>query len=157
MKLITLEQAKQHLRVDGDAENALIEVYANAAERLVAEYANRNLYPNAGALVTALGSISANVNEAYANYDVARLAADSVTHPGERDFARGAAVMELDMRMAEARRTRHGIVATDDIIAAILLTLGTLYGNREDVSEASAREIPLNARWIMDNHRMLAR
>jgi len=64
--LVTLDQAKAHLRVDGDDEDALIETYADAAVRSCLKNTDRELVPQdaeavfrAAALLT-LGDFYAN-------------------------------------------------------------------------------------------------
>ena len=47
--LFTLEEAKEHLRVDGDDEDVIIQVYADAAVARVLQYCNLALVP-AGAV-----------------------------------------------------------------------------------------------------------
>lgn len=44
--LIDLETIKSHLRVDGDAEDAMIELYAEAAEQIASNYMGRNIVPS---------------------------------------------------------------------------------------------------------------
>ncbi|WP_159913037.1 head-tail connector protein [Pantoea sp. 18069] len=44
MTIVTLEQARLHLRVAGDSENSLIAIYLSAAEATAAEFLNRNVY-----------------------------------------------------------------------------------------------------------------
>lgn len=41
--MITLEQAKDHLRIDSDVEDAILQVYIDAAEAHVADYLNREV------------------------------------------------------------------------------------------------------------------
>ncbi|MBP6861350.1 MAG: phage gp6-like head-tail connector protein [Neisseriaceae bacterium] len=77
--VISLDQAKLHLRVDGDDEDEVIKVYLGAAQSASARYLNRSIISDEGDRV------------------------------GETD-----------------------LVATDDVRAAILLTLGHLYANREN-------------------------
>lgn len=44
MSIITLEQAKEHLRVDSGDEDNIIQLYLNGAEASVQNYLNRVLY-----------------------------------------------------------------------------------------------------------------
>lgn len=44
MSIVTLAEAKLHLRVDGADEDALIQTYLDAAEAAAAQYLNRALY-----------------------------------------------------------------------------------------------------------------
>ena len=41
MKFLSLEYVKQHLRLDFDCEDSLLEMYADAAEETLAAYLNR--------------------------------------------------------------------------------------------------------------------
>ena len=43
--LFSLEEAKQHLRIDGDDENSLVEAYADAAVLAALNYCDRALVP----------------------------------------------------------------------------------------------------------------
>lgn len=60
--LFELDEAKQHLRVDGDEENSLIEAYADAAVLSCLDFCDRKLVPQgaepafkAAALLTMAG------------------------------------------------------------------------------------------------------
>ena len=53
MSLVTLSQAKQHLRVDDTHEDALIQLYIDAAEQSTADYLERGVYSDAAALAAA--------------------------------------------------------------------------------------------------------
>ena len=44
MSIVTLAEAKLHLRVDGAEEDTLIQSYIDAAEAAAAQYLNRALY-----------------------------------------------------------------------------------------------------------------
>ena len=44
MSIVTLAEAKLHLRVDGADEDALIQTYLDAAEAAAQQYLNRALY-----------------------------------------------------------------------------------------------------------------
>ena len=75
MSIVTLAQAKLHLRVDGTDEDTLIQVYLNAAERSIANYLNRELYEtDAGSDLDGLvmndaikGAVLLQVGHLYAN------------------------------------------------------------------------------------------
>jgi hypothetical protein len=50
MSLVDVATAKQHLRVDDSAEDALIQLYVDAAEASTVEFLNRNVYADQAAL-----------------------------------------------------------------------------------------------------------
>lgn len=53
MSLIDLDTAKMHLRVDGDEEDSVIEIYLAAAEAAAVQFLNRNIYATQSALEAA--------------------------------------------------------------------------------------------------------
>ena len=57
MSLIDLAQAKLHLRVDGVADDSMIQVYLDAAEESAAQYLGRTIYADE----TAQGSDTAGI------------------------------------------------------------------------------------------------
>lgn len=87
MRLITIEQARQHCRADS-ADDAMLELYGGAAEEAAQEFMNRKVFPDAASMAAAV------------------LAGTAGCDP---------------------------MVVTDAIRAAVLLTLGHLYANRENV------------------------
>lgn len=86
MSLIDLDTAKMHLRVYGDEENDLIEIYLAAAEAAAIQFVNRSVYAT-----------------------------------------------QADMDAAEEPEKACPMVINAAVKAAILLTLGHLYANRENV------------------------
>lgn len=92
MRLVTIEQARQHCRVDSD-DDQMLTLYAGAAEDAAQEFLNRRVYEDEDALAAAV------------------LAGTAGCDP---------------------------IVVNDAIRAAMLLTLGHLYANRENVVVGSA-------------------
>ena len=87
--LITLDQAREHLRAQGGDDDADLQLKINAAQLLAQEYVGRQIYAT------------------QADLDAAVLA-------------------------GTAGSTRP-MVCTDLVRAAMMLTLGHLYANREDV------------------------
>lgn len=73
--LFTLEEAKEHLRVDGDDEDATIEIYSDAAVSKVLQYCNLALVPAGpspvaafkAAALLALGELYANREPVFAD------------------------------------------------------------------------------------------
>lgn len=45
MAIVPLETVKEHVRVDGDAEDAILAVYRDAAEAQIIDYLDRPIYP----------------------------------------------------------------------------------------------------------------
>ncbi len=62
---------------------------------------------------------------------------------------------EMDAAVATGTAGRNPMLVNDAIRAAILLTVGHLYANREDVIVGvAAEEIPIGARHLLRPHRL---
>lgn len=152
--LVDLATAQAHLRVDNDVEDALIELYLGAAEHAAIEYLNVAVYPDAGALASAISAAPVAFAEASTDYTLAVRAVASMASLAERDLALEVAGVAYRAAVGRFRATVNGLVVNDAIRAAILLTLGHLYANREDVVTAvSAVELPRGARSLLMPYR----
>ncbi|MFD0669717.1 head-tail connector protein [Ramlibacter sp. MAHUQ-53] len=154
--LVDLTTAKLHLRIDGSAEDAILPLWVGAAESAAVQYLNRNVYADADALSAAVAGVADALATATATYDAAIAAAKLLGSQVEQDLAAAAALYELAKAATSARMTRSGIVINDSIRAAILLTLGHLYENREDVvvSNAVAASLPMGSQYLLQPYRV---
>lgn len=156
MSIVTLEQAKAHLRVDGTDEDALIEVYLDAAEQSAADYMERNLYEAAGDLADAIAAVHDAMAAATATYEADVEAAEAIDDAVERAIALRRADSIYAAAQDSAARTCSGMVMTQAVRSAVLLLVGHLYQNRSavvDSSRAQVAEAPLAVRWLLDPHR----
>lgn len=66
MKFLSLEYVKQHLRLDFDCEDSLLEMYADAAEETLAAYLNRGktVQEMVNSLTEEYGAIPASIYQA---------------------------------------------------------------------------------------------
>lgn len=103
MKLVTINQVRDHCRADSD-DDAMLAVYADAAEQQVTDFLNR------------------------------RVCADQA---------------ELDNA-----NDPDAIVANPAIVAAVLLTTGHLFRNRESVAADAAIELPMGVTHLLWPHRI---
>ena len=133
MSFVTLAEAKLHLRVDGNDEDALIGLYINAAEQAAIKALDRGVYADNTALQAAMTAAPAALTAATAAKESAITAAQAMTDANEQAAALQAAEMAYMRAQVAHRQTFDGIVANDQIKAAVLLTVGHLYANREDV------------------------
>ncbi len=154
MKLITLEQAKSHVKSDGDDDDVL-KLCVDAAEAWCASLANRALFVDEEDRTLAHADIGGMLTSAWATYDSAVVAADAATDIRVGDIMHSNAGATLRMRESEVDRLVHGIVVTDDILAAVLLFTAHFYANREEViagTQAAVAELPLGGKHIMMRH-----
>lgn len=156
MTFVTLEQAKSHLRVDGADEDADITLKLEAAEGHAVEYLNRHVYADQAALDAAKAAAPAALTAATAAYEAAMDAAEAMENVVERDIATLAACEDYVKAQSLAKRTHRGMVINDQIKAAVLLTLGHLYENREDVvAGVAVTELPTGAKCLLRPHRAI--
>jgi hypothetical protein len=149
MSVTTLPEAKLHLRVDGADEDTLIQAKLNAAELAASMWIGRNLYADADALATARAAVAAALAAATASYVAASEDAALIEDAVEREIAQRAATDDYAAAKAAARMTHAGVVMNDMVKAAVLLTLGHLFANREDASEQALHELPTGARHLL--------
>ena len=133
MSFVTLEEAKLHLRVDGTDEDSLIGLYINAAEQAAIKAMDRGVYADNTAVQTAMTAAPAALTAATAAKEAAVTAAEALTDADEKAAALQAAENAYTRALVAYRQVFDGIVVNDQIRAAVLLTVGHLYANREDV------------------------
>jgi len=146
--LIDLATAKLHLRV-GDDEDTLVTLYLNAAERSAALFLNRNVYADIAELAAAIAAVPVALASATAAFYAATMAADSLADETERLAAVSFASTVYLEAQASARMVRAGIVVDDVVKAAILLMLGHLYSNRQEVQAGAAVQIPMGVHSLL--------
>lgn len=154
MFIVTLTTAKLHLKEDSSDQDALITLYIEAAEETAIQFLNRRVYIDQAALNTAIAGVQATLAAATVAYDVAITAAALLTVAIESDAATAHAVNVYSSAQTVARETRAGIVKNDVIKAAILLTLGDLFANREEtIIGTIVASLPFGARALMQPYR----
>jgi hypothetical protein len=154
MNFITLVQAKEHLRVNGVADDPDITLKLEAAEQSAVAYLNRHVYVDQLSLTAAVDAVPAALTAATTDYDAAITAACAIENEVERDMAIFAANENYEAAKRDARRTHQGMVINSHIKAAVLLMLGHLYANREDVvAGITVTELPNGAQALLRQYR----
>lgn len=154
MALLTIEQCRRQCRVDGDYDDVLLLDCMEAAVDAAAAYLNRAMFEDQEALDAAWDALPAEAASATAVH-AAALAAAAV----EPDPSKATAMIAVaDQRLAGAslQRTRllSGVVVNKSILAAVRLTMGHLYANREDVVVgATVAELPQGAKSLLRPYR----
>lgn len=158
MSFVTLAEAKLHLRAtDGTDEDALIGLYINAAEQAAIKALDRGVYADNTALQTAMTAAPAALTAATAAKEAAVTAAEALTDADEKAAALQAAENAYMRSLVAYRQVFDGIVVNDQIKAAVLLTVGHLYANREDVvAGASVAALPNGADYLLQPYKVYA-
>lgn len=150
MAIVTLEAARAHLRLEDDYPADQIQVYVDGAIDAAAAYLNRAVFEAAEQRDAARGEIPAQLKAAQAAYDDALTAAADLEDETERQATVEVAAQALRDAKQSAAWNLHGIVVTPSVRNAILLTLGHLHANREEVVVgAPASELPRGARDLL--------
>ena len=157
MSFVTLEEAKLHLRVDGTDEDSLIGLYINAAEQAAIKAMDRGVYADNTAVQTAMTAAPAALTAATAAKEAAVTAAEALTDADEKAAALQAAENAYLRAKVAYRQACDGIVVNDQIKAAVLLIVGHLYANREDVVVgASVSALPNGADHLLQPFKVYA-
>lgn len=153
MKLVTIQEVRDHCRAEPE-DDALLTIYADAAEQAAEDFLNRRIFPRQTDLDTAIAGLPTAVAAAETAYGTARDAARGLS--GEaRCVAMQAAEATWKRAVTQARETAIGIVVNPAIKDAVLLIAGHLYRNRESVITGTiATEIPEGPRTMLWPHRV---
>ena len=157
MSLVTLESAKLHLRVDSADEDALIGVYITAAEQMAIALLDRGVYADDTALGVAKAAAPGELDTAIAAYESAIAAAEALAD----ETAKAASIQTAGNGLLRAqvahRQAMDGMVVNEAIKAAVLLIVGHLYVNREDVvTGVSVAQMPNGAEWLLQPYKVYA-
>lgn len=152
--LLDLSTAKLHLRVIGADEDTTITLYAKAAEQAAVSFIDRRVFADDTALSAAIAAAPAALSAATVAYKAAIADAASVSEPVEQAEALRVADLAYNRARIASRQVHDGIVINEAITAAMLLTIGHLYTNREDaVVGTIAAELPLGSRFLLQPYR----
>lgn len=158
MSFVQLAEAKLHLRgVDGTEEDALIGVYITAAEQMAVALLDRGVYADGTALGVAKAAAPGELDTAIAAYESAIAAAEALAD----ETAIAAAIQTAGNGLLRAkvayRQAMDGMVVNEAIKAAVLLIVGSLYTQREDVVVGvSVAKLPNGAEWLLAPYRVYA-
>jgi hypothetical protein len=158
MKLITIEQARDQVKAEGD-DDAQIRVYASAAEAECARLANRALFATTAELASAVAGVPAKMTTAYADYDTAMEAAVASDDCRIAGMLAAQSQAALNAVTVECHGITHGVALDnpkyDNIRVAVLLLLQHYYENPAVITGqgAAAVEVPMGTASIMQGHR----
>ena len=158
MTFVTLPEAKLHLRgVDGTEEDALIGVYITAAEQMAIALLDRGVYADGTALGVAKAAAPGELDTAIAAYESAIAAAEALADETAIAAAIQAAGNGLLRAKVAYRQAMDGMVVNEAVKAAVLLIVGSLYAQREDVVVGvSVAQLPNGAEWLLAPYKVYA-
>lgn len=149
MSLISLPTAKAHLRLESDYPDAQVQGKLDAAESSAAQFLNRRIFANDAALTAAIAGVPAALVAAGTAYQNALTAAGDIDDTVARCAAESHALLVYRDAQTLASETYAGIVVNPQIEAAILLTLGHLFENRQDVQQGAVQQLPIGAEQLL--------
>lgn len=149
MSVIALATAKAHLRLESDYPDAQVQGKLDAAESSAAQFLNRRIYASQGALDTAVAAVPAALVAAGTAYQAALTAAAEIDDSVARCAAEKYALRVYRDAQTLASETYAGVVINPQIEAAILLTLGHLFENRQDVQQGAVQQLPIGAEQLL--------
>ncbi|PPC02515.1 head-tail connector protein [Acinetobacter pittii] len=145
MSVISINRAMAHLRVDEDIDNDIASKL-DSAERIAKEYLNRNFYLDKAALDLAKEEIPSILSEAKTQYDQDVSFANALDRELVDKFILTAS-FNYDTAIRQAKMISLGILVNPSIEIGVLLILGNLYENREDLTTSNIYELPKGAEW----------
>lgn len=168
MKLITLDEARDHCKAEGD-DDGLLTTYCNAAEAACARLANRSLFATTAELNAAVASVNSRMAAAYTTYDAAIASAEAADDDRITAMMKSAAQSQLDAATTRCEADLHGLAldaaadaagmpGNDAIKAAVLLLVAHYYATRPTVitgQGAAAVEVPQGTSDIMALYRWI--
>lgn len=150
MTILSIEEARHHLRVEPDYPQEQVTPYLEGAEELAQLYLNRRVYATPEALQAARQTVPGALQAAA---DTRRQAVEAA-HAVQECAARSMVIVEAEeayrRETDELRRILRGMVITPNIKTGILLTLGHLDENRETVARGiSVTDLPKGAEYFL--------
>lgn len=142
MALLTPEECIIHCRAEPE-DGPLLESLLASAESSVAGFLNRSIFSTEDELKAALDALPDAAGAAQDAYESAVARSELIGSKAAREMAIAVARERLAEANLQFDRVLHGMVATPRVKAAVRLTLGSLYANREQVIVgATAVELP---------------
>lgn len=154
MPIVSIAQARSHVRVEADYPEEQLQAAVAGAVDAAQAYLNRRIYESSGTLAQARAGYPAAVRAAAIARDRALADAVFIENREERTAAIRLANVAFGEATAEADACIHGVVVNPSIVTAVLLTIGHLYANRSDVVVgAQAVELPNGAKSLLRPYR----
>lgn len=156
MPLLTPEQCREQCNIasGNSAHDAILADLLASAEDAASAYLNRAIFADEAAMTASLDELPDVAANAQSEYDTAMTAADSEVDPIKAAAMREVASSKLANARIKNIRTLNGITANASIYAAVRLTLGHLFENRESaVTGTISSELPFGPTQLLRPYR----
>lgn len=154
MALLTAEECRAHCRVINAGEDHVLLAMLASAEDAAVAYLNRAIYETQEALDADLAALPDAAATAQADYDAAVVAAEAETNAVKAESMLEVAYVKLVAAQRSAARAINGIVVNPSILAAVKMTMGHLYENREAVvAGVTVAEVPHGVHALLRPYR----
>lgn len=176
-QVVTLDEAKTHLRITGTDEDTLLNSLIDAATEYAQEYQRRKylttscvdyldawlrvIRPAWSPLVAVTSITYVDANGTTQTLAADQYRVDTDTQPARITEAWSCtwpAIRNITNAIAVTYTAGYGTAAADvpqRIRSAILLLVGHLYNNREDTTERTLARIPVGAKALLDMDRLI--
>lgn len=144
--MIDLTLAREHLKADDeDIEDALIQQYIDSAVSICENFCNRKFYEDAASQLT-------DFDLALTELSAARDTLNTLITDNDDELMVGIYNDRYIRQRANALFRINGLVIDNTITAAVLMLLGHLYRNRQEVvvGQVNALHVPIGARRILE-------
>jgi len=154
MPLLTIEQCRRQCRVDGDYDDVILDDLLASAEDAAGAFLNRMIFADQNALDASWSALPDAAAASALAHAEALVAAAAEADPTKAKALVAVADERLAAHSHDQEMMLSGVVANGSILAAIRLTLGHLYANREEVViGATAAELPMGAKALLRPYR----
>ena len=183
LDVVSLATAKAHLKVDNTDDDTLIETYIGVAYEHVQAYTNTHLaetkvshhfddlheftnihvgphveIDTGDGRTTTAGVSYINTHDRRFYLDAADYEFDGTSYPARLRLLKKPSDVKETLNGWRVD-TKSGFTATtrpDALVSAMLLIVGHLYENRQDVTPFRVYETPLASRYLMNPHRLVS-
>lgn len=154
MQFVTIGEVRQQCKADS-ADDAMLTIFAEAAEAAAVGFINRNLYVDNAALTTALAAV--DLSGTHAAYEDAIEAAQALDSDLDKQYAIDKANITLSNAQLSASMVNDGMVITKDIKNAILILAAFAYRNRDSspVKNGDQIDLPPHVEWLLRPYRKI--
>ncbi len=153
--VVSLEEAKAHLLESRTSAEPEVQRKLDAAIIVAQNFLNRNVYGDADALAAAVAGVPAALATAKTAYDEATTAASEIEDCLLSGLAQKSADEALLDAIALNRMVARGVVVDAGLKSGILLILGHLYEDKQDVVTGTiVSQVPMGSQYVLQPYRV---